>query len=65
MQKGSLSVMVGGTNQTLINQKNNISYSKSITHMKLGSGQLTKFTNQILICGILSPYPKLIFLVKK
>ncbi len=54
-KKGSLSVMVGGTKQNFNKSKSIISfYSKSITHMgKLGSGQLTKFTNQILICGIL------------
>ena len=54
-KKGSLSVMVGGTELNFNRSKTIISsYSKSITHMgKLGSGQLTKFTNQILICGIL------------
>ena len=54
-KKGSLSVMVGGTQLNFNKSKSIISsYSKSITHMgKLGSGQLTKFTNQILICGIL------------
>ena len=54
-KKGSLSVMVGGTEPNFKKSKRIISsYSKSITHMgKLGSGQLTKFTNQILICGIL------------
>ncbi len=54
-KKASLSVMVGGT-KPIFNQSKRIisSYSKSLTHMgKLGSGQLTKFTNQILICGIL------------
>ena len=54
-KKASLSVMVGGTKPNFNKSKRIISsYSKSITHMgKLGSGQLTKFTNQILICGIL------------
>ena len=54
-KKGSLSVMVGGSKPNFNKSKRIISsYSKSITHMgKLGSGQLTKFTNQILICGIL------------
>ncbi len=54
-KKGSLSVMVGGNKPNFNKSKSIISsYSKSITHMgKLGSGQLTKFTNQILICGIL------------
>ena len=54
-KKGSLSVMVGGNKPDFNKSKSIISsYSKSITHMgKLGSGQLTKFTNQILICGIL------------
>ena len=54
-KKGTLSVMVGGSEPNFNKSKKIISsYSKSITHMgKLGSGQLTKFTNQILICGIL------------
>ena len=54
-KKGSLSVMVGVTKPNFNKSKRIISnYSKSLTHMgKLGSGQLTKFTNQILICGIL------------
>ena len=54
-KKGSLSIMVGGTKSNFNKSKRILlSYSKSITHMgKLGSGQLTKFTNQILICGIL------------
>ena len=54
-KNGSLSVMVGGSVPNFNKSKSIISsYSKSITHMgKLGSGQLTKFTNQILICGIL------------
>ena len=54
-KQGSLSVMVGGTETNFNKSKRIISlYSKSITHMgRLGSGQLTKFTNQILICGIL------------
>ncbi len=54
-KKGSLSVMVGGTKPNFNKSKRIISsYSNSLTHMgKLGSGQLTKFTNQILICGIL------------
>ncbi len=54
-KKASLSVMVGGTKPNFNQSKKIISsYSKSLTHMgKLGSGQLTKFTNQILICGIL------------
>ena len=51
----SLSSMVGGS---LIQFKKSQSilsiYCKNIIHMgKIGSGQLTKFTNQILICGIL------------
>ena len=54
-KKGLLSVMVGGSELNFNKSKKIISsYSKSTTHMgKLGSGQLTKFTNQILICGIL------------
>ena len=54
-KKGSLSIMVGG-NLSNFNKSLKIlsTYSNNITHMgKLGSGQLTKFTNQILICGIL------------
>lgn len=54
-KKGSLSIMVGGNLSNFNKSKNILSiYSNSITHMgKLGSGQLAKFTNQILICGIL------------
>ena len=54
-KNGFLSSMVGGS---LIQFKKTQSilkaYCKNIIHMgKTGSGQLTKFTNQILICGIL------------
>ena len=54
-KKGILSVMIGGTKYSVNKSKKIITtYSKNITHMgKIGSGQLTKFTNQILICGIL------------
>ena len=54
-KNGKLSVMVGGNIASFNKAKLIISaYSKNITHMgKLGNGQLTKFTNQILICGIL------------
>ena len=54
-KKGSLSVMVGSSVDTFRKIKKIINnYSKSIVHMgDVGSGQLTKFTNQILICGIL------------
>ena len=54
-KKGALSIMVGATNNSFSKIKQVIScYSKSIVHMgNVGSGQLTKFTNQILICGIL------------
>ena len=54
-KKGILSVMIGGTKYGVNKSKKIINtYSKNITHMgKIGSGQLTKFTNQILICGIL------------
>ena len=54
-KKGSLSVMVGG-NKLIFNKSKKIisAYSNNCTYMgKLGSGQLAKFTNQILICGIL------------
>ena len=51
----SLSSMVGGSLSKLKKSESILSsYCKNITHMgKIGSGQLTKFTNQILICGIL------------
>ena len=54
-KNGMLSVMVGGSSSTYKKSKSIMSaYSKNITYMgKLGNGQLTKFTNQILICGIL------------
>ena len=54
-KKGMLSTMAGATNNSFSKIKQVIScYSKSIVHMgNVGSGQLTKFTNQILICGIL------------
>jgi len=54
-KNGKLSIMIGGSaskfklSLPIINH-----YSKSVVYMgKSGSGQLTKFTNQILICGIL------------
>ena len=54
-KNGKLSVMIGGNSSkfklTLPIIK---TYSKSVVHMgNTGSGQLAKFTNQILICGIL------------
>ena len=54
-KKGSLSIMVGGDLKNFNKSKKILSiYSSATTHMgKLGTGQLTKFTNQILICGIL------------
>ena len=54
-KKGTLSIMAGATNNSFLKIKQVIScYSKSVVHMgNVGSGQLTKFTNQILICGIL------------
>ena len=54
-KNGKLSVMVGGgfSKFKLVLPIIN-TYSKSVVHMgKTGSGQLAKFTNQILICGIL------------
>ena len=50
-----LSVMVGGNNSVFKSALPIIkNYSKSVVHMgNTGSGQLAKFTNQILICGIL------------
>ena len=52
---GKLSVMIGGNLSSFQKSKKIIStYSKNCTYMgKLGSRQLAKFTNQILICGIL------------
>ncbi len=53
--KGILSTMIGG-NLSKFNKSKLVlkSYCKNIVHMgKVGSGQLSKFTNQILICGIL------------
>ena len=54
-KNGKLSVMVGGNASSFKKSKLIMSaYSKNITYMgKSGNGQLTKFTNQILICGIL------------
>jgi len=54
-KNGSLSIMAGATHNSFLKIKQVIScYSKSVVHMgNVGSGQLTKFTNQILICGIL------------
>ena len=54
-KNGSLSVMVGGLPSQFKKAKKIISaYSKNIVLVgKIGSGQLTKFTNQILICGVL------------
>ena len=54
-KNGKLSVMIGGNvsrfKLVLPIIKN---YSKSVVHLgNTGSGQLAKFTNQILICGIL------------
>ena len=51
----SLSSMVGGSLAQFKKSKSILSaYCKNIIYMgKTGSGQLTKFTNQILICGIL------------
>lgn len=52
---GKLSVMIGGNSSKFKLALPIIkTYSKSVIHMgNTGSGQLTKFTNQILICGIL------------
>ena len=54
-KNGKLSVMIGGNASKFKFVLPIIKiYSKSIVHMgNTGSGQLTKFTNQILICGIL------------
>ena len=54
-KNGKLSVMIGG-NKTKFKFALPIikTYSKSVVYMgNAGSGQLAKFTNQILICGIL------------
>ena len=54
-KKGALTVMIGGNKKIFEKSKKVISfYSKNITYIgKSGKGQLAKFTNQILICGIL------------
>ena len=54
-KKGTLTVMIGGNKLIFEKSKEIISlYSKNITYIgKSGKGQLAKFTNQILICGIL------------
>ena len=54
-KNGKLSVMVGGnTSKFKLALPLIKTYSKNVVHMgNTGSGQLAKFTNQILICGIL------------
>ena len=54
-KNGKLSVMIGGnTSKFKLALPFINTYSKSVVHMgNTGSGQLAKFTNQILICGIL------------
>jgi len=54
-KNGKLSVMIGGNSSKFKLALPVIkTYSKSVVHMgNTGSGQLAKFTNQILICGIL------------
>jgi len=54
-KNGKLSVMIGGNASKFKFVLPILKiYSKSIVHMgNTGSGQLAKFTNQILICGIL------------
>ena len=54
-KNGKLSVMIGGNASKFKLVLPIIkTYSKSVVHMgNTGSGQLSKFTNQILICGIL------------
>ena len=54
-KNGKLSVMVGGnTSKFKLALPLIKTYSKSVVHMgNTGSGQLAKFTNQILICTIL------------
>jgi 3-hydroxyisobutyrate dehydrogenase len=54
-KNGKLSVMIGGNPSKFKLALPIIkTYSKSVIHMgDTGSGQLAKFTNQILICGIL------------
>ncbi len=66
-KKGKLSVMVGGIPSKFKKAKTIISaYSNNIVLMgKVGSGQLTKFTNQILICGILYSISEAYFFSKK
>ena len=54
-KNGKLSVMIGGNVSSFkLAQPFIKNYSKSVVHLgNTGSGQLAKFTNQILICGIL------------
>ena len=54
-KNGKLSVMIGGSAYKFKLALPIVkTYSKSVIHMgNTGSGQLAKFTNQILICGIL------------
>ena len=54
-KNGKLSVMIGGNASKFKLVLSIIkAYSKSVVHMgNTGYGQLAKFTNQILICGIL------------
>ena len=55
-KNASLSSMIGGLGKSFPDIRRIISsYCKNITYMgNTGSGQLSKFSNQILICGILS-----------
>ena len=66
-KKASLTVMVGGNKKIFEKSKKIISfYSKNITYIgKSGKGQLAKFTNQILICGILYSISEAFFFSKK
>ena len=52
---GTLSTMIGGNLSKYKKSKSILyCYCKNVEHMgRIGSGQLAKFTNQILICGIL------------
>ncbi len=66
-KKGVLSSMVGGSLAKFKKSKFIISfYCKNVVYMgKSGTGQLTKFTNQILICGVLYSISEAYFFSKK
>ncbi len=66
-EKGKLSIMVGGSEETFNSSKEILkSYGTKIKYMgKSGSGQLTKITNQICIAGILQGLSESIYFMKQ